>query len=59
LRSERILDVAATREVDLIVMGLNCSTGIRARIAAHLPGSTVFDVISEARCPVLTVPYAG
>ncbi len=59
LRSERILDIAATREVDLIVMGLNCSTGLRARIAAHLPGSTVFDVISEARCPVMTVPYAG
>lgn len=58
-RSDRILAVAETRQADLIVLGLNCSTGLKARIAAHLPGSTIYDVISEARCPVLTVPYTG
>ena len=57
--SDRILAAAEAREVDLIVMGLNCSTDIKARIAVHLPGSTVYDVISGARCPVLTVPFAG
>lgn len=58
-RTDCILAVAATREVDLIVIGLNCSKGIKARIAAHLPGSTVYDVVSEAHCPVLIVPYKG
>jgi hypothetical protein len=29
--------------------------GIRARIAAHLPGSMAFELISRAHCPVLTV----
>jgi nucleotide-binding universal stress UspA family protein len=58
-RDDRILDVAAHRRAELIVFGLNCSTGLRARITAHLPGNTIYNVISQARCPVLTVPYAG
>jgi nucleotide-binding universal stress UspA family protein len=55
-RAERILEHATTRHVDLIVMGLHHRDAVRARIAAHLPGSTSYDVISEAHCPVLTVP---
>ncbi len=55
-RAERILEHAITRDVDLIVMGLHHRAGVRARIAAHLPGSTAYDVIAEAHCPVLTVP---
>lgn len=53
---ERILQFAAAREVDLIVIGLQDSDGIRARIGAHLPGSIAYEVVSRARCPVLTVP---
>lgn len=55
-RSERIVAIAATRQIDLIVLGSRSSKGIRARIAAHLPGSTAYEVISEVRCPVITVP---
>lgn len=58
-RAERILHVAAVRGVNLIIMGLRNSKGIRARIAAHLPGSPTFDVVAEATCPVLTVPLTG
>lgn len=55
-RSERIVAIAATLQIDLIVLGLHISKGIRARIAAHLPGSTASDVISQVHCPVITVP---
>jgi len=58
-RDDRILDVASHRRADLIVMGLNCSGSLRARITAHLPGATIYNVISNAGCPVLTVPYVG
>lgn len=53
---ESILRLATTENADLIVVGLHQSGGIRARIAAHLPGSTIYEVISQAPCPVLTVP---
>jgi len=55
-RAERILDVAATEAIDLIIMGFPRSSGIRARIASHLPGSAAYDVVAEATSPVLTVP---
>jgi nucleotide-binding universal stress UspA family protein len=58
-RDDRTLDVAAHHRADLIVMGLNCSSSLRARITAHLPGATIYNVISNAGCPVLTVPYVG
>jgi nucleotide-binding universal stress UspA family protein len=51
-----ILQHAAARDVDLIVMGLNHLNGLKARISAHLPGSTAYAVASQAPCPVLTVP---
>ena len=55
-RADLILEHAAARKVDLVVMGLHSRDGIRARIAAHLPGSTMYEVVSRGTCPVLTVP---
>ncbi len=55
-RTDLILEAATDSEADLIVMGLHTGKGIRARIAAHLPGSMTYDVIAQAPCPVLTVP---
>lgn len=55
-RDERILAHAENRGSDLIVIGVPCRESMTARIAAHLPGSMVYDVISQANCPVLTVP---
>jgi len=55
-RTDLILEAATDSEADLIVMGLQTGMGIRARIAAHLPGSMTYDVIAQAPCPVLTVP---
>jgi nucleotide-binding universal stress UspA family protein len=55
-RPERILHIAATHAIDLIIMGVPSSNGIRARIASHLPGSAAYDVVAEAACPLLTVP---
>jgi nucleotide-binding universal stress UspA family protein len=48
-----ILDAAAEHEVDLIVMGANRSDS--ARVISHIPWSVTYDVMCEARCPVLTV----
>lgn len=55
-RTELILETATDQEADLIVMGLHSNNPIRARIAAHLPGSMAYDLIAQAPCPVLTVP---
>jgi nucleotide-binding universal stress UspA family protein len=55
-QSDLILELATRRKVDLIVLGSGGSKGIKARIAAHLPGSLPYDVTSQALCPVLTVP---
>ena len=54
--SDLILEAATDREADLIVMGRPAVNSIKARIASHLPGSTAYDVIAQAPCPVLTVP---
>ena len=54
--TDLIVEVAADREADLIVIGRPAVNGIKARIASRLPGSTAYDVISQAPCPVLTVP---
>ena len=48
-----ILNVAADSAVDLIVMGVH-GTDSLARLGHHL-GTTAYHVVSEARCPVLTV----
>jgi len=49
--SECILNTAAEREADLIVLGAH-----PADVTAHLPWSTVHRVVAHAACPVLTVP---
>ena len=56
-RTDLILEAATDSEADLIVMGLHTGKAIRARIAARIPGSMIYDVIAQAPCPVLTVPY--
>jgi nucleotide-binding universal stress UspA family protein len=48
-----ILEAAASRNVDLIVMGANPVAA--ARVAAHIPWALTHDVICKAQCPVLTV----
>jgi len=55
-RAALILEAAADSDADIIVMGLHTENGIRARISAHMPGSMTYDLISQAPCPVLTVP---
>jgi nucleotide-binding universal stress UspA family protein/ABC-type transporter Mla MlaB component len=52
---ERILKVATEREIDLIVLGLRSSSSTRTQPLTHLPGLTAYQVVSLARCPVLTV----
>jgi nucleotide-binding universal stress UspA family protein len=51
--SEKILQVALERGVDLIVMGLHASTHIGT--VSHLPWATAYEVVCGAGCPVLTV----
>ena len=58
-RAGSILQIARKREIDLIIMGERSSSSKMARVAAHLPGLTAYDVISQAHCPVLTVHAAG
>lgn len=55
-RSERIVQFATDQNIDMIVMGQKRTSGIRARIAAHLAGGLAYDVITRAPCAVLTVP---
>jgi nucleotide-binding universal stress UspA family protein len=50
---EGILTAAANIKADLIVMGANHKGS--ARIAAHVPWTTVHEVVRNAPCPVLTV----
>jgi len=51
--AEAILHAAAEREVDLIVMGVHKARA--ATWSAHLPWPVASEVVSRARCPVLTV----
>jgi nucleotide-binding universal stress UspA family protein len=50
---EQILRVARTLNADLIVIGLDHSK--HGRLAAHLPATITYQVVSEAHCAVLTV----
>jgi nucleotide-binding universal stress UspA family protein len=52
--AEKILEVARNSEVDLIVLGSRQPSGIPGA-ATHLPIGTVYKVVSQADCPVLTV----
>ena len=49
--AEKILDVAKRRHTDLIVLGARPAKGL----ATHLNMGTVHKVVSQAKCPVLTV----
>jgi nucleotide-binding universal stress UspA family protein len=50
---ERIIEAAAERKADLIVMGAHPTEHLGA--ATHLPASIAHKVVAEAFCPVLTV----
>ena len=50
--AEGVLTAAEQLHCDLIVMGANRAAS--ARLAAHIPWSTVHEVIRHARCPVMT-----
>lgn len=53
--SEKIVDVAAQRHVDLIVMGTRPLEGRLRGPSTHLPITTAHRVVLQAPCPVLTV----
>ncbi len=51
--SEKILQVALDKRVDLIILGLH-----RASLAgtiSHIPWATAYEIVCGAACPVLTV----
>jgi len=52
--AEKILSVAKTRGVNLIVLGVHQAAGVPGA-ATHLPVSIAHKVVSHAHCPVLTV----
>lgn len=52
--AERILDLANSREVDLIVLGAQPERGVPGA-STHLPIATAHKVVTRAMCPVLTV----
>ncbi len=52
-RGEQILHAAHSLPADLIIMGLDHAN--HGRAAAHLPATTTYNVICQARCAVLTV----
>jgi nucleotide-binding universal stress UspA family protein len=51
--SEKILQVALDRRVDLIILGLRRSSLIGA--VSHMPWATAHEIVCGAGCPVLTV----
>jgi len=52
--AQKILDIAALRRADLIVMGARKTHGFPGA-ATHLPIAVAHDVVAKAHCPVLTV----
>ena len=51
--SEKILQVALERKVDLIILGLRAS--FLAGTISHMPWTTAYKIVSGAGCPVLTI----
>lgn len=51
--AECILETAGRLQTEMIVLGVRGSR--YPRVAAHLPGPTAYDVVSQARCPVLVI----
>lgn len=52
--AERILDLANLREADLIVLGVQPERGVPGA-STHLPIATAHKIVTQAKCPVLTV----
>lgn len=52
--AERILNLANLREVDLIVLGVQPERGVPGA-STHLPIATAHKIVTQAKCPVLTV----
>jgi len=52
--AEKILEIAAKRNAELIVLGVHKPTGLYGA-ATHLPMAVAHKVVSLAPCPVLTV----
>jgi nucleotide-binding universal stress UspA family protein len=52
--AEKILEVAARKKCDLIVLGVRQPSGFPGA-ATHLPIATAHKVVSQAPCPVLSV----
>ena len=52
--AQNILDVARSRNADLIVLGIHKPSGFPGA-STHLPIATAHKVVSHAPCPVLTV----
>ena len=51
--SEKILQVALGKKVDLIILGLRRSSLVGP--ISHMPWATAYEIVSGAGCPVLTV----
>jgi len=58
-RATGILELIASREIDLAVMSSDSKKGIKARIATHLAESTAYAIAAQANCPVLVVPSSA
>jgi len=52
--AQRILELATSKEANLIVLGVHRPKGLPGA-ATHLPVSTVHEIVTQAKCPVLTV----
>jgi nucleotide-binding universal stress UspA family protein len=52
--ADEILEVAARRHVDLIVLGIRQPSGLPGA-ATHMPTATAHKIVSRANCPVLTI----
>jgi nucleotide-binding universal stress UspA family protein len=51
----KIIEVAANKQADLIVLGVHREEGVPGA-STHLSDATVHNVITHASCPVMTVP---
>ena len=51
--SEKILQVALDKSVDLIILGLRRAS--LASTISHMPWATAYEIVCGAECPVLTV----
>lgn len=54
--AERVLEIVRERKVNLALLGARRPSGVPGA-ATHLPISTAHKIVSNAPCPVLTVPH--